>query len=628
MIPKIQIYTSFTAMLQDPNSFYSGFYQQLNKEKQALTQKRNRIAITRVVTIGLVAFLLYQFRSESLLMLSLLFGVALTVFLFLVKFSLQLTDRINLLSEMIRLTDEENRIAQHQFLHRFQGNELVTSKHPYAGDLDLFGKASLFQFLHRTTSEAGHQQLAQWLLEPAATTTILARQEATKNLAALPAWSLQFEAYGHQQPMPNATRNQVLNWSATLSGYFPKTVWKLLRFAWPTLAIGLLVLHLFDLLPSAPFYGLILLLMAIAFYISKGIVPIYRKLDSVLPSLTSLSNSLGWVETAKFEADHLNTLQSTILHFSGTNGFAESSSQIKRDTHSASLAIKKLQQILDRFDYRHNPLVYIPLNTFLLWDLQQVWALEKWKRDHQSALNAWFQSIAELEALNSLGRFAFNHPNYSFPVLSEIPGHWTATGLGHPLIPAGKCVTNDFSTSGRPAIALITGSNMAGKSTFLRSIGVNQVLAMSGAPVFAGHLTTSNMRIMSSMRIADNLEENTSTFYAELSKLKAIIDAVNAGEPVFLLLDEILRGTNSQDRQTGSKALIRQLVKQNATALLATHDLALTELEKEYPNALSNYHFDVSVEKEELFFDYKLKTGICTSMNASILMKKIGIEIT
>ncbi|GAB2653219.1 MutS family DNA mismatch repair protein [Flavihumibacter cheonanensis] len=621
MIPKIQIYPSFTAMLQDPNSFYSGFYQQLNKEKQALTQKRNRIAIARVITICLAAFLLYQFRSESLLMLSLLFCVALAIFLFLVKFSLQLTDRINLLSEMIRLTNEENRIAQHKFLHRFEGNELAPPKHPYAGDLDLFGKASLFQFLHRTTSEAGHQQLAQWLLEPASTATILARQEATKNLASLPAWSLQFEGYGHQQPIPNATRNQVLNWSATPSGYFPKTVWKLLRYAWPTLAIGLLVLHLFDQLPSAPFYGLILLLMTIAFYISKGIVPIYRKLDAVLPSLTSLSNSLHWVETAKFETDHLKTLQSTILDFSGTKG------HVVR-THSASRAIKSLHQILDRFDYRHNPLVYIPLNTLLLWDLQQVWALEKWKHDHQSALHAWFQSIAELEALNSLGRFSFNHPSYTFPLLSEIPGHWTAAALGHPLIPAGKCVTNEFSTSGRPAIALITGSNMAGKSTFLRSIGVNQVLAMAGAPVFASHLTTSNMRIMSSMRIADNLEENTSTFYAELSKLKAIIDAVNAGEPVFLLLDEILRGTNSQDRQTGSKALIRQLVKQNATALLATHDLALTELEKEYPNALSNYHFDVSVAKEELFFDYKLKTGICTSMNASILMKKIGIEIT
>jgi DNA mismatch repair ATPase MutS len=169
---------------------------------------------------------------------------------------------------------------------------------------------------------------------------------------------------------------------------------------------------------------------------------------------------------------------------------------------------------------------------------------------------------------------------------------------------------------------------MAGKSTFLRAVGINQVLAMAGAPVFASQLTASNMRIMSSMRIADNLEENTSTFYAELSKLKAIIDAVNANEPVFLLLDEILRGTNSQDRQTGSKALIRQLVAKQAVALLATHDLALTELEKEYPSALENYHFDVNVENEELFFDYKLKTGICTSMNASILMKKIGIEIT
>ncbi|HEY8397845.1 MAG TPA: DNA mismatch repair protein MutS, partial [Flavihumibacter sp.] len=161
-----------------------------------------------------------------------------------------------------------------------------------------------------------------------------------------------------------------------------------------------------------------------------------------------------------------------------------------------------------------------------------------------------------------------------------------------------------------------------------RSIGINQVLALAGAPVFADELTVSNMRIMSSMRIADNLEENTSTFYAELSKLKNILEAVNAGERVFLLLDEILRGTNSQDRQTGSKALIQQLIRKNATGLLATHDLALTELKKDYPHAITNYHFDVSVEGEELYFDYKLKEGICTSMNASILMKKIGIEIS
>jgi hypothetical protein len=608
-------------MLQDPNHFYSSFYQQLNTEKQALSQKRNRIAVARVSTLAVAALLLYQFRSASLTTLLLLTITALALFLFLVKRSLQLTERINLLAEMIRLTEEETRIAQHQFFHRFQGDDLAPTKHPYAADLDLFGKASLFQFLHRTTSEAGHQQLASWLLDPSPNSSILATQEAAKNLCSLPEWSLQFEAYGHQQPISNATRNKILTWSNTPSAYFPASSWNLLRFAWPTLAIGLLVLHLLDFVPSPVFYGLILVLMAIAFYISKAIVPIYRSLDAVLPSLASLSNALLWIESAPFEAARLKELQHYIINSAGN-------SKQEPAKEKASAAIRSLRQILDRFDYRLNPLVYIPLNTLLLWDLQQVWALEKWKRDHQAALKTWFQSLAELEALNSLGRFAYNHPGYTYPLLSESPGKWEATGLGHPLIPTGKCITNEFSTSGRPAIALITGSNMAGKSTFLRAVGINQVLAMAGAPVFASQLTASNMRIMSSMRIADNLEENTSTFYAELSKLKAIIDAVNANEPVFLLLDEILRGTNSQDRQTGSKALIRQLVAKQAVALLATHDLALTELEKEYPSALENYHFDVNVENEELFFDYKLKTGICTSMNASILMKKIGIEIT
>ncbi len=610
-------------MSKDPSSFYSGFYNQLNTEKQALTKKRNQIAIARVICIALSAFLLYQFRSTTLLSLILIFASALAIFLFLVKKSLALTDRINLLAEMIRLIQEETTIAQHKFVHRFQGNELAPPKHAYAGDLDLFGKASLFQFLHRTTSEEAHQTLAAWLLHPASNDTILQRQQAAKNLAALPEWSLHFEAYGHQQPITIATRNRIFNWSNSSSVYFPKTFWKALRFVWPALALSLLLFHMLDYIPSTIFYPVILLLMGIAFYISKGISPIYKQLDAVLPSLTSLSNAIQWVENAPFDAAHLKKLQDSINPHSTNH-----TERKAENSQKASTSIRQLRQILDRFDYRLNPLVYIPLNTLLLWDLQQVWALEKWKRDFQSSLQQWFHSLAELEALNSLGRFSFNHPGYIFPELSNTAGEWTATALGHPLIPEGKCITNDYSTTGRPAIALITGSNMAGKSTFLRSIGINQVLAMAGAPVFATSLRTSNMRIMSSMRIADNLEENTSTFYAELSKLKAIIEEVNAGEPVFLLLDEILRGTNSQDRQTGSRALIRQLVRQNAAGLLATHDIALTELQLEYPQAITNYHFDVSVDNEELFFDYKLKTGICTSMNASILMKKIGIEIT
>lgn len=599
-------------MKMDHLQFYKSHLTAINTEIQTLSQKRNRISLLRVLTLVLGAGLLYFYRSQPFSLLFLFFAFALATFLLLVKFSLRYTERLLLLKEIVHLINEENTIAQHQFTHRPGGDQLPPPKHPYAGDLDLFGKASLFQFLHRTTGEEAHETLANWLLNPASNEAILARQAATQDLASQPAWSLQLEAYGHQQPLTNNARNQILNWAATNSQYAPKKAWQVLRFAWPILALGALLLHIIDILPAGPFYLLVLVLLTLAFYISKGIQPIYRQLDSILPSLATLSNSLEWIESASFHADLLKNHQAAIA----TN-----------NAQKASAAIRELRKILDRFDYRLNPLVYIPLNTFLLWDLQQVWSLENWKAHHQSAIRQWFRTIAELEALNSLGRFSFNHPNYSFPKLSNTPGTFSATNLGHPLIPVEKCITNDFSTSGRPAIALITGSNMAGKSTFLRSIGINQVLAMAGAPVAAQQLTASNMRIMSSMRIADNLEENTSTFYAELTKLKNIIEAVNAGEPVFLLLDEILRGTNSQDRQTGSRALIRQLIKQNATGLLATHDLALTELHSEAPAAITNYHFDVSVENEELFFDYILKTGICTSMNASILMKKIGIEI-
>ncbi|MBK6380704.1 MAG: hypothetical protein IPF72_13805 [Chitinophagaceae bacterium] len=199
--------------------------------------------------------------------------------------------------------------------------------------------------------------------------------------------------------------------------------------------------------------------------------------------------------------------------------------------------------------------------------------------------------------------------------------------IGHPLIQADTCVNNPLKIDHNGQLMLVTGSNMAGKSTYLRSIGVNTVLAMAGAPVCARYFCLSPVQVISSMRIADNLEENTSTFYAELKKLKTIIEKVNSNEKVFILLDEILRGTNSLDRHTGSAALIKQLIKHHAACIIATHDVELAKMKNEYPENILNYHFDVQVSNEELYFDYQLKEGVCTSLNASILMKKIGIEL-
>jgi DNA mismatch repair ATPase MutS len=240
----------------------------------------------------------------------------------------------------------------------------------------------------------------------------------------------------------------------------------------------------------------------------------------------------------------------------------------------------------------------------------------------------WFAAVAEMEVLHSLATLQFNQPAWPFPVLEK--EHFTLKGkdIGHPLLSHQQRVGNDFEVKGKPRIELITGSNMAGKSTFLRSLGVNVVLAQIGAPVCADSFHLSPVQLVSSMRIADNLGENTSTFYAELKKLRTIIERVRLHEDLLILLDEILRGTNSLDRHKGSAALIRQLVKEEAVAVIATHDVELAAMQTTFPTAVSNYHFDVQVEGEELYFDYKLKPGVCKSLNASILMKKIGIDLS
>ena len=282
---------------------------------------------------------------------------------------------------------------------------------------------------------------------------------------------------------------------------------------------------------------------------------------------------------------------------------------------------------MDRFDIRLNPLVFIPLNTLFFWDLQQAFSLEKWKERHKAKVAEWFNGLAEMESISSIATAGFNHPHWCFPAISGQPGTLVAVESGHPLIEETKRVNNSFTTEGLNQLALITGSNMAGKSTFLRSIGINVILAMMGAPVCARSFSVCSMKIMSSMRIADNLEENTSTFYAELKKLKDIIEAVNRNERIYILLDEILRGTNSLDRHTGSKALIKQLIHHKAVGMIATHDIELAKLAADFPANIHNYYFDVQVANDELYFDYKLKEGVCQSMNASILMKKIGIEL-
>ena len=540
----------------------------------------------------------------------------LPLFLFILFFYILSKDvnnkeAIKNLLRVLQINETEIEVLQHRFTHLPDGSLYKPGLHDYANDLDIFGRASLFQYTNRTNSEQGNKLFSEWMLNPAPATIIRQRQEAAKELTQDIQWRQQLQSYGIETIVTISMQQKIDSWLQQPTQFINEKKWHLLRYILPAVSFSFLLLHLTGIMPSAFFYALIFLQLIISLGISKKVMPAYFQLNKIAAELSALSGSIGWIEKKEFNSILLQDIKN------------------KYDTGEAtsSAKITKLRKILDMLDIRLNPLVFIPLNTFFFWDLQQIFSLEKWKLTNKKNIDDWFTALAEMECLSSVATLSFNHPEWTVPIISDGEGVFISEELGHPLIPKDKLINNSFSTEGLSQMNLITGSNMAGKSTFLRSIGVNIVLAMMGSPVCAKNLTVSPMKIMSSMRISDNLEESTSTFYAELKKLKEIIDAVYENKKAFLLLDEILRGTNSADRHTGSKALIKQLIQHKAAGLIATHDLELAKLADEFPGSIHNYHFDVQVANDELYFDYKLKRGVCQSMNASILMKKIGIEL-
>lgn len=580
--------------------------------KLALLQKRKSVfGWLRFVTLIAAFIALWKLWPLGLIVALPVFSILTGLFLFILSKDLNNNLTIENSVRLRKINETEIEILNHHFTHLPDGSNYKPETHEYANDLDIFGRASLYQYINRTNSEQGNKMFADWLLHQALPGMILQRQETVKELTPETGWRQQLQSCGIATKITIATQQRIEKWLEQPVSFSGKLLWNILKYLLPAISFSFLTLHLINILDASIFYPLMLLMLAVSFAISKLIISDYLQLNRIAPELESLSGSISLIEKKEFKTDLIKQLQA----------------KYKTGLVASSESIKKLKMVLDLLDIRLNPLVFIPLNTFLFWDLQQIFTLEKWKIANKHNIRDWFGTLAEIECLSSIANLAFNHPENSFPRISNKEGVFIADSMGHPLIAKEKMVCNSFSTEGVNQMNLITGSNMAGKSTFLRSIGINIVLAMIGSTVFARSLALSPMKVLSSMRVSDNLEESTSTFYAELKKLKEVINSVYNNEKVFLLLDEILRGTNSADRHAGSKALIKQLIHHKAVGLIATHDLELAKLADEFPDKIHNYHFDVQVANDELYFDYKLKRGICQSMNASLLMKKIGIEL-
>ena len=297
------------------------------------------------------------------------------------------------------------------------------------------------------------------------------------------------------------------------------------------------------------------------------------------------------------------------------------------DGKRTSEILKELATELDKLDLRNNQIMYVLLEGSLFWQLRQVMRIEAWRKKYGDCLLHWLDMLGEMDALCSMGTFAFNHPAYTYPVIADKPFVFCAREMGHPLMPVSQCVKNDAEIPSRPFFVIITGANMAGKSTYLRTIGVNYVLACIGSPVCCDSLEIYPARLITSLRTSDSLNDNESYFFAELKRLKQIIDRLNSGEELFIILDEILKGTNSMDKQKGSFALVKQLMTLKANGIIATHDLLLGKLIEYFPDEIHNYCFEADITNNELTFSYKMREGVARNMNACFLMEKMGLVI-
>ena len=398
---------------------------------------------------------------------------------------------------------------------------------------------------------------------------------------------------------------------------------------------------------DAPFFvsnrkWLVLSLYLMPFWIATGLLlwifyfPWQVAILFFVPPALILRNTLKQVNQTHLQTTHaektLAYYAKLIAHIEGQTFQHQKLKQLQQvftsENKPASEAIHNLSYIIAQLNVRYN-IFAIFLNIGALWDLQWVFRLEKWKTREKKRLLQWFEALAEFEALASIATLYFNHPDWVFPTIHDSPVV-NAKGIGHPLIHASKRIDNDIDIPTLGHIKLITGSNMAGKSTFLRTTGLNIVLAMCGAPVCAKEFALPRLQVYTSMRTQDALHESTSSFYAELKRLKFIIEAVEtpgADPHPFFLLDEILKGTNSVDRHTGSKALIKQLIFSKGSGLIATHDLELGHLEASSGGAIENLCIEVEIKEGKLYFDYKLKKGVSQSFNATLLMRNMGINI-
>jgi hypothetical protein len=482
------------------------------------------------------------------------------------------------------------------------------SPHPYAEDLDLFGRGSLFELLCTARTPAGQEMLASWLLAPAAPAEVRERQAAVDELRD------RLDLREDLCLLGDDVRSQLdpaalVEWGATAGdpiGPVPRVV----AAAATGLSLAAIAAAIFTGSGLVPLGFTLALQCVVAGALRARVQRGIRKAGAATRDLSLLAELLERLEAEPAHCPRLAKLRETL----GSEGLPP------------SRRIAQLRRIADLLDARRNQF-FVPIGALLLWGTHFGLAVENWRAHHGPALGRWIDAAAEIEALTSLAGYAYEHPDDPFPEIVDGGALFSGCNLGHPLLPAAECVRNDVELGTDQQALMVSGSNMSGKSTLMRTVGVNAVLALAGAPVRASSLRLSPLAIGASMHVVDSLQEGTSHFYAEIKRIRKIMDLTDGPAPVLFLLDEVLHGTNSHDRRIGAEAVLRGLIERGAIGLITTHDLALARLADELSPAVENVHFQDRLEDGRMRFDYRLWPGVVTRSNALELMRAVGLEV-
>lgn len=543
------------------------------------------------------------------------FGI-LSAFLTIVLFMLLLklysthTDKKEFAGNLVSINSNEAASLNGDLSGFDPGNQFSDHSHDFSYDVDLFGNDSLFHYLNRTVTGYGREVFAGWLTNPYILSDAMKeRQEVVSELSRKSRWRHEFMASGMKVPLEKNQIQGLIRWLDEEPFISSSLMRRMLIYVLPAISIIALSLVISGTLHYSVFILTILLNLG---HVGSGLRitnRIHNAVSGKYGYLSSMKRLLNAMSAESFASASLNKMKQEVAG-SGL---------------SAAHSVKKLGRLIQSFDSRLNLIVGFGLNALLLWDYHCIRRLEKWKKENKDLFPVWLEALGKVDAFSSLANYAFNNQGFIFPSLSDEGTIFSAKELGHPLIDEKKRVCNDFTLSGKGSICIITGANMAGKSTFLRTVAVNYILAMAGAPVCAKELVFTPVKLFTSMRTTDSLSGNESYFYAELKRLRSLKHMIAGHEPVLFILDEILKGTNSADKTLGSRLFIKKLIPLNGTGLIATHDISLGELEEEHPENVFNMCFEIEIDGEAILFDYKLQRGVTKKMNAALLMRQMGI---